>query len=149
MSATIINLIIQLIAGAIGGNAAGAAAKNVSLGTGGNTIAGAVGGIAGGSLLTSLIPMLSGGAGGMDIGALGRPAGRRRRVRRDRDRDRRSHHEQDEGRLSAFGAGKRLHLRIALARRRAAIYGSPACGGSRGEPRREPVAGSGSTNSWD
>jgi hypothetical protein len=32
MSVTIINLIIQLIAGAIGGNAAGAAAKNVSLG---------------------------------------------------------------------------------------------------------------------
>ena len=30
MSGTIINLIIQLIAGAIGGNAVGAAAKNVS-----------------------------------------------------------------------------------------------------------------------
>ena len=41
MSATIINLIIQLIAGAIGGNAAGAISKDVSLGTGGNTIAGA------------------------------------------------------------------------------------------------------------
>ena len=44
MSGTIINLIIQLIAGAIGGNAVGAAAKNVNLGTAGNTIAGAVGG---------------------------------------------------------------------------------------------------------
>jgi uncharacterized membrane protein YeaQ/YmgE (transglycosylase-associated protein family) len=43
MSATIINLIIQLIAGAVGGNAAGAATKDVSLGTLGNTIAGAVG----------------------------------------------------------------------------------------------------------
>jgi hypothetical protein len=32
MSGTIINLIIQLIAGAIGGNAVGAAAKNVNLG---------------------------------------------------------------------------------------------------------------------
>ena len=63
MSGTIINIVIQLIAGAIGGNAAGVAAKDVSLGTGGNTIAGALGGIAGGSLLTSLIPMLSGGAG--------------------------------------------------------------------------------------
>ena len=31
MSGTIINLIIQLIAGAIGGNAVGAAAKNVNL----------------------------------------------------------------------------------------------------------------------
>ena len=30
MSGTIINLIIQLIAGAIGGNAVGAAAKNVN-----------------------------------------------------------------------------------------------------------------------
>ena len=34
MSGTIINLIIQLIAGAIGGNAVGAAAKNMSIGTG-------------------------------------------------------------------------------------------------------------------
>ena len=33
MSATIINLIIQLIAGAIGGNVVGTAAKNVNLGT--------------------------------------------------------------------------------------------------------------------
>ena len=49
MSGTIINLIIQLIAGAIGGNAVGAAAKNVNLGTAGNTVAGAVGGVAGGS----------------------------------------------------------------------------------------------------
>ena len=31
MSATIINLIIQLIAGAVGGNAAGAASKDISL----------------------------------------------------------------------------------------------------------------------
>ena len=59
MWATIINLIIQLIAGAIGGNAVGAAANNLSLGTGGNTVAGAVGGIAGGSLLTAFIPMLA------------------------------------------------------------------------------------------
>ena len=63
MSGTIINIVIQLIAGAIGGNAAGVAAEDVSLGTGGNTIAGALGGIAGLFLLTSLIPMLSGGAG--------------------------------------------------------------------------------------
>ena len=100
MSGTIINLIIQLIAGAIGGNAVGAAAKNVSLGPTGNTVAGAVGGIAGGSLLTSLIPMLQGAAGGMDIGAHCRPAGRRRGVRRDRLGDRRHGHEQHEERLS-------------------------------------------------
>ncbi|SRR5271170_1223282 len=48
----------------------GGAAKNVTIGPTGNTIAGEVGGVAGGSLLTSLIPMLSGGAGGVDIAAL-------------------------------------------------------------------------------
>jgi len=55
MSATLINLIIQLIAGAVGGNAAGAAVKNVDLGTLGNTIAGAIGGAGGGTLLTALL----------------------------------------------------------------------------------------------
>lgn len=45
MSATIINLIIQIIAGAVGGNASvGAASKDINRGTLGNTIAGAVGG---------------------------------------------------------------------------------------------------------
>ena len=48
MSATIINIIIQLIAGAIGGNAAGNGLKGYDLGTTGNTIAGALGGIGGG-----------------------------------------------------------------------------------------------------
>lgn len=41
----IIGIIIQLIAGAVGGNAAGAALKGKSLGTAGNSIAGAIGGI--------------------------------------------------------------------------------------------------------
>ena len=36
MSGTLINLIIQIVAGALGGNAAGAASKDVSLGTAGN-----------------------------------------------------------------------------------------------------------------
>jgi hypothetical protein len=70
MSATIINLIIQIIAGAVGGNAAGAASKDVSLGTLGNTIAGAVGGVGGGQLLTALIPMMAGVGNNVDIGAL-------------------------------------------------------------------------------
>lgn len=70
MSGTLVNLIIQLIAGAIGGNAAGAAIKNMSLGPVGNTIAGAVGGGLGGQLLTMLIPALAGSAGSMDIGAI-------------------------------------------------------------------------------
>ena len=58
------SLIIQLIAGAVGGNAGGAAVKNSSLGGLGNTIAGAVGGLGGGSILGSLIPALATSAGG-------------------------------------------------------------------------------------
>ena len=45
-------LIIQIIAGLIGGNAAGAGMKNTSLGTAGNSVVGGVGGLLGG-LLTS------------------------------------------------------------------------------------------------
>jgi len=70
-------LIIQLVIGAIGGNAAGAVMKDKSLGTLGNTIAGVIGGGIGGQLLNAV---LGGGApvagdaaaaaSGMDIGAL-------------------------------------------------------------------------------
>jgi hypothetical protein len=70
MSGTVLNLIIQLIAGVIGGNAAGAGMKNVSLGPLGNTLAGAIGGLGGGQLLQVLIPALAGSAGSMDIGAI-------------------------------------------------------------------------------
>lgn len=70
MSATVINLIIQLVAGALGGNAAGATMKNLDLGTLGNTVAGAIGGAGGGTLLTSLLPLLQGAAGNVDVGAL-------------------------------------------------------------------------------
>ncbi len=47
-------LIIQIIAGLIGGNAAGAGLKNLSLGTAGNSITGAVGGGLGGVILAML-----------------------------------------------------------------------------------------------
>jgi hypothetical protein len=70
MSATIINLLIQLIAGAVGGNAAGAASKDINLGALGNTIAGAVGGVGGGQLLSALVPMLAGVGNNVDIAAL-------------------------------------------------------------------------------
>jgi hypothetical protein len=70
MSSTLINLIIQLIAGAAGGNAIGSAQKNLDLGMLGNTIAGALGGAGGGTLLTALLPMLAGSGGGVDIGAI-------------------------------------------------------------------------------
>lgn len=63
-------LIIQIIAGAIGGNAAGAASKNVSLGGAGNTIAGAIGGGVLGQLLQIALPMLQGTGGNLDIGAI-------------------------------------------------------------------------------
>ena len=58
------SLIIQLIAGAVGGNVGGAAIKSSSLGNLGNTIAGAVGGVGGGSILGSLIPALASAPGG-------------------------------------------------------------------------------------
>ena len=70
----ITSLIIQLIMGAVGGNAAGKAMPDKSLGTAGNTIAGAIGGLGGGQLLDIL---LGGGAmatdaaaSGLDIGAI-------------------------------------------------------------------------------
>lgn len=73
LSGTIISFIIQLIAWAVGGNAAGGLLKNISLGPLGNTIAeGADGGI-GGSILSGLIPALgsaASGAGGFDIAAM-------------------------------------------------------------------------------
>jgi hypothetical protein len=66
MSSTIINLIIQIIAGAVGGNAAAASMENVDLGPAGNTIAGALGGIGGGQILGALIPTLAAAAAGVD-----------------------------------------------------------------------------------
>ena len=65
------SLIIQLISGAIGGNAAGALAKDTSLGTLGNSIVGALGGGVGGQILNSLLGL--GGAAaasGLDIGTI-------------------------------------------------------------------------------
>jgi hypothetical protein len=69
MSATIINLIIQVVAGAIGGNAAGGFLKNIDLSPLVKTVSGAAGGGIGGSILQSLIPALGGAAsgGGFDI----------------------------------------------------------------------------------
>ncbi len=54
-----LELIISLVAGAIGGNVAGALLKNSSLGMAGNTIAGVIGGGIGGKLLGMM------GAGGV------------------------------------------------------------------------------------
>ena len=70
-----IGIIVQLIAGAVGGFGTGKAVKSVDLGNVGNLIAGAVGGV-GGTWLASLIPGIQGmltsaaAGGGMDVGAL-------------------------------------------------------------------------------
>ncbi len=69
MDATIVNLIIQIIAGAIGGNAIASGVKNASLGTAGNSVAGAIGGLGGGWILSALVPAIS-GASGVDIGSV-------------------------------------------------------------------------------
>jgi hypothetical protein len=68
----IVTLIIQLVAGAVGGNVAGAAVKQYSLGTVGNSIAGVVGGGIGGQILTAIVPSLGAAAAGgsLDIGAI-------------------------------------------------------------------------------
>jgi uncharacterized membrane protein YeaQ/YmgE (transglycosylase-associated protein family) len=56
----IVPLLISLLSGAVGGNVAGAALKDQSLGTLGNSLAGIIGGGAGSTILQAL-GMLSGG----------------------------------------------------------------------------------------
>ena len=68
MAESLINLIVQLLAGAIGGNAAGAALKDYGLGMLGNTITGAIGGGVLGQVLQALLPALAGSASGLDAG---------------------------------------------------------------------------------
>ena len=75
----IVPILVQLIAGGIGGNVIGQVVKSLNLGTTGNTIVGAIGGIAG-TWLASKVPGLdslvgaaagaAGTTGGMDLGAL-------------------------------------------------------------------------------
>ncbi|WP_439272025.1 hypothetical protein [Pseudochrobactrum sp. HB0163] len=52
----LVPILVQLVAGAVGGNLAGAV-KNLSLGTTGNTVAGGIGGL----ILSQILPMLTGG----------------------------------------------------------------------------------------
>lgn len=66
---SLIPLIIQLISGAVGGNAAGALMKKFSLGTVGNSIVGILGGGLGGQLL-GMLGVATGGDGGMDVGSI-------------------------------------------------------------------------------
>jgi hypothetical protein len=70
----VIGLIIQLIAGGVGGNIAGAALKQYNLGTLGNSIAGIVGGGVGAQIIGALLgggaDATGAGAGGLDIGSI-------------------------------------------------------------------------------
>jgi uncharacterized membrane protein YeaQ/YmgE (transglycosylase-associated protein family) len=65
----LIPLIIQLISGAVGGNAAGAVLKKQSLGTLGNSIAGILGGGIGGQLL-DLLGISAGADGSLDLASI-------------------------------------------------------------------------------
>src|SRR5262245_34127863 len=71
MSAAIVNLIIQLLSGAVGGNIAGGLLKQWSLGPAGNSIAGIIGGGLGGQLLGLLLGGGAGAAAGsVDLGSI-------------------------------------------------------------------------------
>jgi hypothetical protein len=63
----IASLIIEALSGAVGGNLAGAAMKERSLGPIGNSIAGIVGGGLGGTILHAIIGTAAAGGGGMDL----------------------------------------------------------------------------------
>jgi len=69
MDPALVKLIIELISGAVGGNLAGAASKDLNLGTLWNSVAGIVGGGLGGQILGAL---LGGGeaAASLDIGSI-------------------------------------------------------------------------------
>ena len=90
---TLVNLIIQMIAGAIGGTAAGSALKDLSMGKAGDAISGAVGGGVVGQILMAVL----GGAAAPERRPRGRIGywrhrqgpGRRRRWRRGGDGHRR------------------------------------------------------------
>lgn len=75
----IVPILVQLVTGGAGGNVVGQLAKQLNLGTAGNSIVGAIGGLAG-TWLAGMIPGLdglvgaaagaAGTAGSLDIGAL-------------------------------------------------------------------------------
>jgi hypothetical protein len=62
----ITSLIIEAVSGAVGGNVAGAAMKESSLGPVGNSIAGIVGGGLGGAILQAVMGTAAAG-GGLDL----------------------------------------------------------------------------------
>ncbi len=65
----LVSLLISLVSGAVGGNIAGAAMKEKSLGAVGNSIAGIVGGGLGGVILRA-IGVYAQSGGGLDLGSI-------------------------------------------------------------------------------
>jgi hypothetical protein len=63
----ITSLVVDLVSGAVGGNVAGAAMKENSLGAIGNSLAGIVGGGIGGTILQAVLGSAAAGGGGMDL----------------------------------------------------------------------------------
>lgn len=68
-SMNIMGLVISLICGAVGGNVAGAAMKDKSLGTAGNSLAGIFGGGIGGAILQAL-GLAGSGGGSLDLSSV-------------------------------------------------------------------------------
>jgi hypothetical protein len=66
----LVSLIVQLVSGAVGGNIAGAALKNFSLGPTGNSIVGILGGGIGGQILGMLMGGAPAGSGGLDFAGI-------------------------------------------------------------------------------
>jgi uncharacterized membrane protein YeaQ/YmgE (transglycosylase-associated protein family) len=64
-----VGLLVSLISGAVGGNAAGAAMPDKSFGTVGNSLAGILGGGLGAALLQAL-GVMNAGTGGLDIASI-------------------------------------------------------------------------------
>lgn len=63
-------LLIQLVSGAVGGQAAAGMTKDDSLGTIGNMVVGALGGGIGGHVLSSLLGLGAAAGAGLDVGAI-------------------------------------------------------------------------------
>jgi hypothetical protein len=63
-------IIIQLISGAVGGNAAGAGMKGLSLGAAGNSVVGGIGGLLGSLLASGQLEGMIGNIAGGGIGGV-------------------------------------------------------------------------------
>lgn len=66
----LIGIVTNVISGAVGGNVAGLASKETTLGTLGNTIAGAIGGTAGAWILQAVGILSSFGLADMSVGSI-------------------------------------------------------------------------------